>query len=862
MDDSETKKTWGRYVPSSNPIKVTPGLRILSPIDKLTYPLNQTIKVTTTMDSKEHAGEWEKIKWKLNDKDFFPNVEKPPFSIQLDHVGNWKIEAVLETKDQNGSDIVLKDSAEFEVKPIEISISPARKVLDFKTEKNYEIKASVFVNGTEIQKPGEAVAWQNNSTKIIIDSIAWELVTEPDKCAAIIPVPQTLKASCEFENAGAATTLATITVRIIGAKKLFDKKHKGFNDKFEEQVFELPVTRADIWAVTVGEIRNLKGIFPEKAVTGIERTFKVNSFDIDVFNTEYSYNSQFASTSISLDPALPGENPVKSTSISFKWFAKEDDEDSAKNENVFKFIPEKDGQYQISFVPILHFDSNDDLSLGEKKLPLSSVPFDSLVFGYVDPASFTLNLGYTQKLSCKVWSDDISQPPPTNAKDQTLTILNGAYKVDILKVEWTENANSSKQLVEASNYNFVAKIPGIIKGAAIVYFAVSETIGDQKTVEKGDLQKRFEFLAQVKEPEVEILANGKTINDQEFYQGQKVDLTYKVSLPDQEMGLRGVKWSFEGELPLSEIKYNELTDVGPGENILYDYKVEPLKEGGLDQQELKIFLFDYNPANNAIVGTFSYSIINEQPREKGFVIPYSKVMVEEFKPENSLDDIQIFEVASATWSIGFPITNDSTPGAFEAEAAFNNKTSTLHVVGGFQLVRIDAVRSFVDSENHVRKQFLKSINESASFSTAAEFWLDKWYPAQTPYFNLSARPNDKTPFFDIISDNPRLPLTKDIIFDGVTYQATTFTAKITFHTFLFAKPDDKEISYHSFIVPLQTYESAWEATASYDKKTDKWVKLAGQVHRFKEIDLPILEWKNLALGGGDNQSPKWRDLKE
>ncbi|MEW6712070.1 MAG: hypothetical protein AB1403_19770, partial [Candidatus Riflebacteria bacterium] len=249
LDDSETKKTWGRYVPSSNPIEVTPGLRILSPIDKLAYPLNQTIKVTTTMDSEEHAGEWEKIKWKLNDKDFFPNVEKPPFSIQLDHVGNWKIEAVLETKDLNGSDIVLKDSAEFEVKPIEISISPAKKILEFKTDKNYEIKTSVFVNGTEIQKPGEAVPWQDNSTKIVIDSIVWDSVSEPDKCAAITPVPQTLKANCEFENAGAATALATMTVRIIGAKKLFDKKHKGFNDKFEEQIFEIPAGRADIWAV-------------------------------------------------------------------------------------------------------------------------------------------------------------------------------------------------------------------------------------------------------------------------------------------------------------------------------------------------------------------------------------------------------------------------------------------------------------------------------------------------------------------------------------------------------------------------------------------------------------------------------------
>jgi hypothetical protein len=39
--------------------------------------------------------------------------------------------------------------------------------------------------------------------------VFWNLVTDPDKCAALTPVPQTLKANCEFANVGAATALAT-----------------------------------------------------------------------------------------------------------------------------------------------------------------------------------------------------------------------------------------------------------------------------------------------------------------------------------------------------------------------------------------------------------------------------------------------------------------------------------------------------------------------------------------------------------------------------------------------------------------------------------------------------------------------------
>lgn len=860
LEESETKDSSKVVIENEVPVSAIPGLRLLSPINKLAYPLDQTIKVTTTMDSQD---EWDDITWKLNGEKFDPPGEDPGFPLLLDKAGKWSIEARLETINPNtGKLIPLISSATFEVKPLNIAITPAKQVSKFVQGLKLPVEVVAKFDNSIVEAPGKEFYWADK-TKAIIDPVQWAAVSVPENCADLDSDPQSFKAECEFNAAGAATVLATVTLRIVGAEALFKKAHKGFKDKFEEQVFEFTVTRADLWAVTVGEIRNLKGIFPEKAVTGIERTFKVNSFDIDIFNTKYSYNSQFASTSISLEPALSGENPVKSTSVSFKWFAKEDDEESAKNENVFKFIPEKDGNYQVSFIPYLKFDSNDELSLGEKKLPLLSVPFDSLVFGSVDPASFTLNLGDTQKLSCKVWSYDTSQPPPTNAKDQPLTILNGAYEVYILKVEWTENANSSKQLVEASTYNFVAKIPGITKGAAIVYFAVSETIGDQKMFVKGDLQKRFEFLAQVKGPEVEILANGKPINDQEFYQGQRVNLTYKVSLPDQEMGLRSVKWSFEGELPLSKIE-TKSDDLSNGDYLLYAYKVLPLKEEELEHQELEILLFDYNPDKNVVVGTFSYAIANEQPREKGFVIPYSKILVEGFKPKNSLDDIQIFEVTSGTWAIGFPITNDPTPGAFEAEAAFNNKTSIWHIVGGFQLVRIDATRSFVDSEDHVRKQFLKSINESADFSTEAEFWLDKWYPAQTMYFNELVLPHDKTTFFKVIQDNPRLPLEKELSFDGVKYQAATFTVEIIFHTFLFAKPKDDDYSFESFIIPLQTYESSWKATAYFDKKTDKWSKLDDNIRRFEKIDLPILEWKNLAIGKGTepDPSPDWRDLEK
>ncbi|MGM0601016.1 MAG: hypothetical protein ACQETH_14495 [Candidatus Rifleibacteriota bacterium] len=69
-----------------------------------------------------------------------------------------------------------------------------------------------------------------------------------------------------IQSPGATTFLATVTARIIGAEKLFNEKHKGFDDEFEEQIFTFPVTRADLWAVKMGEITNIEKHFPEKSI--------------------------------------------------------------------------------------------------------------------------------------------------------------------------------------------------------------------------------------------------------------------------------------------------------------------------------------------------------------------------------------------------------------------------------------------------------------------------------------------------------------------------------------------------------------------------------------------------------------------
>lgn len=430
LEDSETKKNWGRYVPSSNPIEVTPGLRILSPIDKLAYPLNRTIKVTTTMDTENRDQQWDKIKWKLNGKEFVPDTDKPPFFIHLDHVGNWKIEAVLETKDQNGSDIVFKDSAEFEVKPIEISITPAKRVLAVKTEKKCEIKASVFANETEIQKPGEAVAWQDNSTKIVIDSISWNLVTEPDKCAAITPVPQTFKANCEFENAGAVTALATVTVRIVGAKKLFDKKHKGFNDKFEEQIFEIPAGRADIWAVEPPVWFNTTGKTARRAIQNTNRLFSLVSGKIKFYGNEYSWNnnSDFADK-IQIPAAIPNISPLTSVGIKLAWSGPEEQTSETPE---FKPDFKNTGAPEVVMGSAIEFNSGDNINFEKDKTEVKVEPLAKVI--YVKLMANPSTVGKNQPSQVSLSFGEINGVIDSQAQ---LDIWDGEYNLKLTKVNWS-----------------------------------------------------------------------------------------------------------------------------------------------------------------------------------------------------------------------------------------------------------------------------------------------------------------------------------------------------------------------------------------------------------------------------------------
>jgi hypothetical protein len=436
IQESDTKDEVSAFIVNSTPVNVLPGLRILSPIDKLAYPLNQTINVKTTLDSEEYLDQWQSIKWKLNGKEFNPEVEKPPFKITLDHVGKWQLEAELKIKDPDtDKEIILKDSAEFEVKPLEISISPRRKVFDFSKQQDADINISVLVNGDEIEKPGEPVPWQDEDLQLVVDSVAWKLVTAPENCADCNFDDQSFKADCQFASTGAATTLATLTVRILGAEKLFNKKHKGFDDKFEEQIFEIPAGRADLWAVYPPAWQDTVGKSARRAIQNTARLFSIDSgnieFDGKLFG--WSKDSNFGD-SIKLSAAATGIRPLTSVDVKFAWSGP--DEQSSETPE-FKPDFKNSGSQEVIMGSAIEFDSGDNIKFEKDKTDVKVEPLSKVVYVKVLANPSTVGKSQISKVSLSFGEINGAMDSQTQ-----LDIWDGEYNLKLTKVDWSYSGAS------------------------------------------------------------------------------------------------------------------------------------------------------------------------------------------------------------------------------------------------------------------------------------------------------------------------------------------------------------------------------------------------------------------------------------
>lgn len=860
LKDSETNKLWGRGLAAYHPIELTPGLRILSPIDKLAYPLNQTIKVTTTMDAEEHADQWKNIKWKLNGKDYAPDTEKPPFAIHLDHVGNWKIEAQLKTKNPNtGEEVTLYDSAEFEVKPLEVLITPTRMVLDFKTQNSAELKVSVFVNGNEIEKPGYPVPWQTTGTKIIVDSVAWKLSAVPDNAAEGDFNPQSFKTNCKFsQQLGAATALATITVRIVGAKELFDKKHKGFNDKFEEQIFDIPVGRADLWAVNIGsvsDINNSENSFPEKAIAGAYRTYELKSFSfvLNTFQKKHSYNNQTGwSEPIVLQPALPGIGKIETNTVDYIWKAKaENGVLQPIQESPTKLVikPSMPGKYNVDLEISLPFGNASALKVAEKNTAANSVNLSSLIEVSVEPASFTLTIGEPKTLRYLVKSLE-SQPafkPGQAYADNTsssklgnvLYLLNNSYALWIDKVQWSDNQPSdpppppalTKETIESDVHEFRATMPGKVEGLAQGFLNVSELFPNSVSDRIANYPKDATWFTYIQGLSIEILVNGKPVGELEYYLGQKITLSYRLK--------HGIKDNIKLDNPFWNISGPKVKAYDPWviEENPKPCKADLLTDKELAAESVELFLYCLDDENYqktiSIRGQISTGHDLAWPCSAINTIKIQHPELIELFPEVPVATLSYYFTENSPYAVyylGYEEENNAGP---TFNPTVSNQTKIGYLVGALQLVMNNHWRKL--KENGIEKE------EVAITHPLNKKWLDLKFP-----YNLykPCAPGTTDTVFKIYGDAPFVDCD-----DAHPKYIEEVKAEAEYTLVFMVKPAGTSVPYEESIwVPLKAFSWNWGGHAV--KQPDStWSEVDSSIYSdgfIPEKLLEVIEWEDVA----------------
>jgi len=569
MQESDTADSFMISAQNNAPVDLLPGLRIFSPINELAYPVNVSLKVKTSFD--EDPKIWKAIQWRLNGKEYHHGLEKPPFFIELNRPGKWSLVASLTVENpQDGEDISLQDRVDFVVNPVDITLTPTRKVFDLSKQKSQELSLNITLNGKKVEKPGKPVEWGDDGLKAVVDPIEWFSATAPNGCATANHDEDSLAASIGFTDAGAATVLATVTVRLTDGEEYFRRRHKGFEDEFEEPIFTFPAVRADLWAITAGPIKNIAGRFPQTAIAAAYRTYQLASFSFDlacIDQKNYAFNKDTGLQQIALDPALPGIDPIKTSNIEFKWKAESITSSIQQEQELptrFVIKPAEPCTYNVTLEAFLNFSGSSPIKLGEAKTTAEAVSLFSLIETSVEPSSFTMTLGETRKLKYLVRS--LEAPPPSpppvittlqsgSADKSFLYLMNENFILEIQNVVWSDNEkqesattlNSTKETIESEPYEFKAQQIGQGKGRAEGQLLVKENIPDSKD---SILSANSEWFWKIEAFFLKI-KNLNAQNGEDPFAVSSLGATTKfqavaVSEDNTEIGPVSVKWDLEG----------------------------------------------------------------------------------------------------------------------------------------------------------------------------------------------------------------------------------------------------------------------------------------------------------------------------
>lgn len=685
------------YLENAVPVDVLPGLRIFSPINELAYPLNISLKVKTSFDKEKNI--WKKIQWRLNGKEYNHGLDEGPFYIELNHTGKWSLQAELTIKNpQTNEDMILKDRVDFTVNPVEISLTPTRKVLDFSMQKSQELSLNITLNGKKVEKPGKPVEWNDEGLKAVVDPIEWFSATNPDGCAVGDHDESSLIAGVDFTKTGAITMLATITVRLIDGEDYFRRRHKGFEDEFEEPIFSVPAVRADLWAVSTGSLNEINGLFPEQSIAQAYRTYRLDSFEFNL-NHGQTILEKFSrdkgiSPTISIAPALAGIASI-SANLNFEWKVVSTSEIEKKIEEPTRMVikPSKPCDYRVILQPLLDFGSAGSIPLSKIETPANAVSLYSLIETRVDPASFTITVGETKTLKYKVSSLESSPQPPNQEPDHrnafdsssnsnVIYLLDKSYSLTIENVEWSDNQNDptpTKNAIEGNPYEFHATIIGKIEGEAVGHLRVTELydVNQNRSWSSAFLNK-LGWGALSQDISLKLYVNEAPIENAIPCLGQKIKLSCKAfDHQGNELPVTEEKWSIQKPVVADFIIKHEDLPTG-----VLPYGVV-LELANFNQKEIVFYLYD--PISSITSKTVAISCkVNNATKIFSQQLKYERPFIEQFYFHQEVPTVHL---NSDVWWVGY----DGFKKVYSS-LGINNQTQTPYEICYTQLLKYKDIR--------------------------------------------------------------------------------------------------------------------------------------------------------------------------
>jgi len=295
----------------STEVVVKDGFKITSPTEGAMFPVGFPIRIATNLDNNP-GEEWKKIQWTIAPSLPFSQPTVAPWYLYPVKADSWALTANYTTPDNQQ----LTSVVHFTTKPVDISISPVRRVCAFPGSSTIDVSVTVSINGQVVEKPNTPVQWGSDGS-MALATVEWADITVPTKRGDFSHNSDSFTGQAAFISEGAMTVLATVTVAI---QSKANKQGRDLGN-----TFTFPAVRADLWAVKNPMwSQPYAGDHPTQAISKSQRTFSFPSGNFVALGTDYSWGSDGLNPVMNLPPALNDGSVLaaKANQINFSWIRK------------------------------------------------------------------------------------------------------------------------------------------------------------------------------------------------------------------------------------------------------------------------------------------------------------------------------------------------------------------------------------------------------------------------------------------------------------------------------------------------------------------------------------------------------------